>query len=187
MKPQAQAQQHTTPHHFVKHSHTLLSRQNTLHTHRYLNWASLPGIDLPWSDLHRRACTEAANSWSSYTRVGVPIMLGEWSLATNHDKPLDLDDPVIVKELRQLYREQLHVYSSSKLVEGAFYWALRMGSGWDPRPTDGYPKGRQLWGTSASKSFADYPYKVWSLLEMARAGIAAPIDEVAGACAGIVE
>ena len=81
-------------------------------------------------------------------------MLGEWSLATNHDKPLDLDDPVIVKELRQLYREQLHVYSSSKLVEGAFYWALRMGSGWDPRPTDGYPKGRQLWGTSASKSFA---------------------------------
>ena len=45
----------------------------------------------------------------------------------------------------------------------------------------------QLLGTSASKSFADYPYKVWSLLEMARAGIAAPIDEVAGACAGIVE
>ena len=117
MKPQAQAQQHTTPHPFVKHSHTPLSRQHSLHTHRYLNWASLPGIDLPWSDLHRRACTEAANSWSSYTRVGVPIMLGEWSLATNHDKPLDLDDPVIVKELRQLYREQLHVYSSSKLVE----------------------------------------------------------------------
>ena len=33
----------------------------------YLNWAAVG--TLPWSDLHRRACHEAANSWSVYTQV----------------------------------------------------------------------------------------------------------------------
>ena len=59
-----------------------------------------------------------------------------------------------------------------------------MGSGWDPRPADGFPNGRQLDGTSAAKSLPGFPYKVWSLLELAANGIAAPLDaDHAGACA----
>ena len=40
--------------------------------HWYLNWASPVGTSLEWSDLHRRACHEARQSWSSYTAAGVP-------------------------------------------------------------------------------------------------------------------
>jgi len=58
--------------------------------HWYLTWASPVGTSLKWSDLHRRACHEARQSWSSYTAAGVRLVLGEWSLATNHDAPLDL-------------------------------------------------------------------------------------------------
>ena len=66
-----------------------------------------------------------------------------------------------------------------------FFWTLRMGSGWDPRPTEESPRGRQLPGSSAWHSLADYPYPVWSLLEMARLGVAAPLDvSYAGTCRG---
>ena len=140
--------------------------------HWYLNWASAPGVTLPWSDLHRRACHEAANSWSSYTDAHVRIVLGEWSLATNHDAPLDLDDPHTRAELRRLFHEQRHVYATSPTVVGAFYWTLRMGSGWDPRPD---APARQAAGSSASRSLPSYPFKVWSLLEMAAHGV---IDSV---------
>ena len=34
-------------------------------------------------------------------------------------------------------------FTTSPSVGGAFYWTLRMGSGWDPRPTDAAPDGRQ--------------------------------------------
>ena len=60
-----------------------------------------------------------------------------------------------------------------------------MGSGWDPRPTKAHPHGTQLAGTSSSTSAAEYPFKVWSLLEMARLGIATPLDKpYADACDG---
>ena len=106
------------------------------------------------------------------------IILGEWSLATNHDKPLDLTDGQVRAELRQLFREQLKVYTTSPTVGGAFYWTLRMGSGWDPRPRVDAARGSSTWmpagqtaGTSASHSLPSYPFKVWSLLEMAEYGI----------------
>jgi hypothetical protein len=150
----------------------------------YLNWASAPGVDLEWSDLHRRACHEARDSWSAYALAGQHLILGEWSLATNHDKPLDLENATTVRELRQLFNEQLSVYSSSPEVVGAFYWTLRMGSGWDPRPTADDPGPRQVNGTSASKSLPAFPFKVWSLLEMASHGIVSRLDDpVSDACA----
>ena len=69
-------------------------------------------------------------------------------------------------------------------VRGAFFWTLRMGSGWDPRPAAGYPHGRQLEGTSAWKSLANYPFKVWSLLELTAAGVATPLNlPYEGTCA----
>lgn len=68
-------------------------------------------------------------------------------------------------------------------VVGAFYWTLRMGSGWDPRPTEQYPKGRQIEGTSAWQSLPDYPFRVWSYLEMIVEGIAIPLNStVTGLC-----
>jgi len=153
--------------------------------HWYLNWASAPGVTLTWPDMHRRACHEAVNSWQSYTDAGVRLVLGEWSLAVNHDAQLDIDNATIVAELRQLFAEQLSVYANAPAVRGAFYWTLRMGSGWDPRPgADGGPT--QLDGTSAARSLPDFPFKVWSLLEMARAGVVTRIDEPrADACANV--
>ena len=83
-----------------------------------------------------------------------------------------------------MYREQLETFSSRPEIRGAFFWTLRMGSGWDPRPLEGYPRGRQLAGSSAWKSLSGYPFQVWSLLEMARVGVVTRLDaDVRGACA----
>ncbi len=153
--------------------------------HWYLNWASPDGTMLGWDELHRRACHEAAASWSVYTAARQPIILGEWSLATNHDAPLDLSDGETRANLARLFREQLDVYASARGVIGSFYWTLRMGSGWDPRPSEAAPRGSQAAGSSARSSLAGYPYRVWSLLEMAELGVATPLNESAGgsACA----
>ena len=155
--------------------------------HWYLNWAAPAGTQLGWREMHRRACHEAAASWAPYAAAGVPLVLGEWSLATNHDEPLDLRDAATRAELRRLYREQLAVFTTSPSVGGAFYWTLRMGSGWDPRPTDAAPDGRQRDGTSAWRSRPGYPYTVWSLLEMAHEDIIEAMDaeSVFGACDGV--
>ena len=110
-------------------------------------------------------------------------MIGEWSLAVNHDQWLDLGDAEVRTQLTILFKEQLEVFHATPKLEGSFYWALRMGSGWDPRPTDGYPEGRQLEDSSAWKSLETYPFQVWSLLEMARLGIAQPFDgDYEGTC-----
>ena len=84
------------------------------------------------------------------------------------------------------YRAQLEAFSKVSVIRGAFFWMLRMGSGWDPRPTDDHPKGRQLHGTSASHSADGYPFQVWSLLEMARLGVATALDDTYdGTCAAL--
>ena len=107
-----------------------------------------------------------------YDDVGLKMIIGEWSIATNYDSPIDINDKEIKAELARLFKEQLYSFEASDSVVGHFFWTLRMGSGWDPRPTDSHPKGLQVGGTSAFKSAPDYPFKVWSLLEMAEAGIA---------------
>ena len=106
-------------------------------------------------------------------------------MATNLDAPLDWTHADTRRQLRRLFRAQLSVYSTSPGVIGAFYWTLRMGSGWDPRPTAAAPNGRQREGSSAWRSRAGYPYRVWSLLEMASEGVLPErLDaaHVAGAC-----
>ena len=80
-------------------------------------------------------------------------------------------------EKRALYQAQLSAFGKVARIRGAFFWTLRMGSGWDPRPSEEYPKGRQINGTSASKSVPGYPFQVWSLLEMARLGVATALNE----------
>ena len=57
-----------------------------------------------------------------------------------------------------------------------------MGSGWDPRPTEAHPHGRQVDGSSAWRSLRGYPFPVWSLLEMSVAGVATPLNLSYTAC-----
>ena len=117
---------------------------------------------------------------------GVRLVLGEWSLATNHDTPLDLGDAATLRELKQLFREQLEVFTTTDGVVGSFFWTLRMGSGWDPRPSGASPHGAQAAGTTAWRSKEGYPFQVWSLLEMARLGVVTRLDgDVRGACADL--
>jgi len=164
--------------------------------HYYLDWQACcglaPGVpainSMPWDEIHRRACRlEAegnAHDIDVYENVGLDVMVGEWSLATNMDAPMDLDDAPTRAQLKHFFREQLETFASRPKIRGSFFWTLRMGSGWDPRPTDAHPHGVQLAGSSAWKSFAKYPFKIWSLLEMKTAGIASPLNaRYDGTCA----
>ena len=102
------------------------------------------------------------------------------------DAPIDLASADVRTQLRNFYRAQLEAMSKVDVLRGAFFWTLRMGSGWDPRPTAEYPKGRQLEGTSSSQSFDGYRFQVWSLLEMAQMGIVTAIDKsYDGTCAAL--
>ena len=157
--------------------------------HYYLNWQSPMGVEMPWAEIHRRACHAeaegAAHVLDVYKASSQGMIIGEWSLAVNHDAMFDLTDGESVMQLTRLFQEQLHSFASYPNVAGAFFWTLRMGSGWDPRPTDEHPHGVQLEGTSAWKSAPGYPFAVWSLLELAAAGIAQRLDSsYDGACAG---
>jgi hypothetical protein len=151
--------------------------------HWYLNWAAWDYRIMPWAEIHERACTTAQSDWENKV-PGLEIVLGEWSLATNHDAPLDLSDVTVRRELAQLFEEQKLIFTTSRNVVGSFFWTLRMGSGWDPRPTSDFPWGRQLEGTDAARSLPGFPFQVWSLLEMAERGIASPLNAPAppGTC-----
>jgi len=164
--------------------------------HYYLNWQACCGVGpgvpainhMPWDEIHRRACIlEAegnAHDIDVYANASLNVIVGEWSLATNLDSYQDLTDPATRKHLIQMYREQIETFSKRPEIRGAFFWTLRMGSGWDPRPTDAHPNGQQLDGTSAWTSIAGYPFVVWSLLEMAELGIATALNEkYEGTCA----
>mmetsp|Transcript_22038 Transcript_22038/g.47472 ORF Transcript_22038/g.47472 Transcript_22038/m.47472 type:complete len:566 (-) Transcript_22038:346-2043(-) len=163
--------------------------------HYYLNWQALgvgPGVPaanaMPWDEIHRRACQleaeGAAHDVDVYARAKLHVIVGEWSLATNLDAPMDLANEETRQQLIQLYREQIETFRGQPEVRGAFFWTLRMGSGWDPRPFSEHPNGQQVSGTSAWKSLAAYPFKVWSLLELKANGIASRLDlPYVGTCA----
>lgn len=164
--------------------------------HYYLNWQACcglgPGVpalnQMPWDEIHRRACIlEAegnAHDIDVYGKNELQVIVGEWSLATNLDAAQDISKPEIRQQLTQLFREQLETFRGRSEIRGAFFWTLRMGSGWDPRPTDAHPHGRQVEGSSAWHSLEGYPFKIWSLLEMEEAGIATPLNlPYDGACA----
>ena len=162
--------------------------------HYYLNWQACCGVgygvpainSMPWDEIHRRACLlEAegnAHDIDVYANASLKVIVGEWSLATNLDAPMDLDDANTVTQLTQMFREQVETFSKRSEVRGHFFWTLRMGSGWDPRPTAEHPKGQQLPQSSAWSSLPAYPFKVWSMLEMGEKGIITPIDATYDVC-----
>jgi len=149
--------------------------------HYYLNWQAPAGVPMPWPEIYRRACLGeaegAVHNLDVYSENKQDVIVGEWSLAVNYDQEMDLTDETAIKQLTKLYRIQMQHFKAHAAVRGSFFWTLRMGSGWDPRPTDAHPHGRQVEGSSASKSLPGYPFTVWSLLELAEAGIATPLNE----------
>ena len=102
---------------------------------------------------------------------------GEWSDCTNLGSPAftNLNDPTVRAGLAVLYANQMSVYSArggdAPGAVGQHHWALRMGSGWDPRPVAGAETGRQLPGTAWNQSFANYSNAVWNLGELIRVGV----------------
>merc|ERR1719424_111821 len=133
--------------------------------HFYLNWLDVdpatrvvdptnpddPKCCMPWAEIHRRACAGSKAKgvgWQVYVEARQKLIIGEWSLAVNHDQRLDLTDYETRYNLRRLYQEQLEAFSATPGFSGAFFWTLRMGSGWDPRPTKAHPHGRQVDGSS---------------------------------------
>ena len=104
--------------------------------HFYLNWLDVdpatrvvdptnpddPKCCMPWAEIHRRACagsTAKGVGWQVYVEARQPLIIGEWSLAVNHDQRLDLTDYQTRYNLRRLYQEQLQTFSATPGFSGA--------------------------------------------------------------------
>ena len=81
-----------------------------------------PKCCMPWAEIHRRACagsTARGVGWQVYVEARQPLVIGEWSLAVNHDQRLDLTDYQTRYNLRRLYQEQLQTFSATPGFSGA--------------------------------------------------------------------
>jgi aryl-phospho-beta-D-glucosidase BglC (GH1 family) len=156
--------------------------------HQYFNWDG----SLSWQQLANEMCdmTNTSSRWSQYTTSGLPVIIGEWSCSTNLGAKAytDLTNPVIVSHLRTLYANQMSLFSAhggkSPNSVGQHHWALRMGSGWNPRPTQNNPNGVQVSGSAWDTSLSGFGVAVWSLGELIRVGVAQPLKNlnVTGVC-----
>ena len=156
--------------------------------HNYYNWNG----PLTWQQLATQICAtvKTTSPWSQYTDNNLHTVIGEWSCSTNYGaKPFtDLTNPEIVAHLRILYANQMSLFSArggaTPGCVGQHHWALRMGSGWDPRPTVTAPNGTQVEGSAWDKSLTTFQTAVWSLGELIRVGVAQPLDalNVTGVC-----
>ena len=147
--------------------------------HHYYNWDG----PLSHAEYANGAC-DWSSPWEQYRRAGFKTVIGEWSLATDLDRRHNLSDPDTASFLRLFGANQLSSYLSDPHVVGFFFWSLRMGSGWDPRPSSTHPAGRQLFGSAADVSLPGYSFGAWSFLELLRHRILAPPSamEVRGRC-----
>lgn len=156
--------------------------------HEYFNW------DGPetWAQLADKICgmTRFDSAWSQYTQAGLPVVIGEWSCSTNLGAKAftDLTDPTVRSKLGVLFANQLSLYSAhggdAPNAVGQHHWALRMGSGWDPRPSTDAPQGRQVPGSAWNQALPQFNDAVWGLGELIRLGIARPLRQlnVTGVC-----
>jgi hypothetical protein len=154
--------------------------------HQYYNWDG----PLSWQQLAAKVCGTSRESagWAQYAAAGLFTVVGEWSCSTNLGARAftDLSDPAVVARLRTLYANQMSLFSAPAAgASGQHHWALRMGSGWDPRPAPGAPSGAQAAGTAWDRSAPGFGLAVWSLGELIRRGVATPLAELAvtGVCA----
>ena len=154
--------------------------------HNYLNWLG----PMTWAQLAAKVCstTAASSDWAQFAAAGLPVVIGEWSLSTNLGKKefTDLSNATIRRHLAALYANQMSLYATAGAgTQGQHHWALRMGSGWDPRPSAQAPAGAQAPGTAWNTSAPGFWPAVWSLGELARLGVAVPLAQlqVTGVCA----
>lgn len=155
---------------------------------QYYNWDG----DENWSQLAAKICgtTRDSSQWSQYTSAGLDVVIGEWSCSTNLGAKAytDLTDPAVVAHLKTLYANQMSLFSArggtSPGAVGQHHWALRMGSGWDPRPTAAAPAGAQIAGSAWNRALPSFGAAVWGLGELIRVGVAAPLAQlnVTGVC-----
>ena len=145
-----------------------------------------------WGQLASKVCgfNKDTSGWAQYTAAGLPTVVGEWSCSTNLGAKAftDLTDPDVVAHLRVFYANSMSLYSSrggdSPGAVGQHHWALRMGSGWDPRPTSDAPGGAQAPGSAWNMSLPGFGAAVWNLGELIRVGVAQPLARlnVTGVC-----
>ena len=157
--------------------------------HQYYNWDG----DMSWAQLATKVCgtTQGNSEWAQFSDAGLAVVIGEWSCSTNLGKPAftDLTNPAVRAHLVTLYANQMSLFSArggtAPGAVGQHHWALRMGGGWDPRPTPAAPGGAQAPGTAWDTSAPGFWPAVWSLGELARVGVARPLASlnVTGVCA----
>jgi hypothetical protein len=156
----------------------------TVDFHDYYNWDG----PLSFAAVRGKVCgtTAASSGWAQYASAGLTVVIGEWADAIDNNAPPtdDIDDPSVAKNLASLFADQVSMFESTGTT-GQYYWAMRMGSGWDPRPdskaaTTGYQIEGTAWDTSL-KSFRD---RTWNLGELARVGIVKSVGKlgVKGVC-----
>ena len=156
--------------------------------HEYYNWDGSES----WSQLAAKICgtTSTSSEWAQYTAAGLSTVIGEWSCSTNLGAKAftDLSDPAVVAHLQTLYANQMSLFAASggtaPGAAGQFHWTMRMGSGWDPRPTAKAPNGTQAAGSAWNKSLPDFGAAVWNLGELVRVGVAQPLSalNISGVC-----
>jgi hypothetical protein len=153
--------------------------------HKYYNWDGSES----WQELAAKVCgtTFASADWAQYTQHGLLTVVGEWSCSTNLGAKAftDLSSPAVVSRLKTLYANQMSLFSAPEAgSSGQHHWSLRMGSGWDPRPTPSAPQGQQAAGSAWDRSLPGFSFGVWSLGELIRVGVAQPLAllNVTGVC-----
>ena len=147
--------------------------------HQYYNWDG----DKTWQELAAMICgtTAVSSPWAQYTAAGLTTVIGEWSTSTNLGATAytNITNPDVVARLRTLYANEMSLFAarggSAPGAVGQHHWALRMGSGWDPRPTKQSPQGAQAPGSAWDKSLPGFGVAVWNLGELIRVGVAQPI------------
>ena len=159
----------------------------TVDYHNYFNFGETNGNANFWLN---ETCVEASCCDAYIVEYGTfdyPFFIGEWSCAVSHDNQGlscrgTSDDGFPGTEfLTAMYANQIqNFYFHSKTTElkGGYYWAARMGSGWQPIPSDEFPDGHQVTGSAYNTSLSTYPFCAWSLTELKRLNLILPINQM---------
>jgi hypothetical protein len=162
------------------------SRSLVVDSHQYLCWSG----QMSFSQARQRTCaTTASNSgWAQYIDAGLSTLVGEWADAIdlNSHETTNIDDAQVRSDLASLHADQVSVWESIPGTAGHYYWTLRQGSGWDPRPNatqnPAFNGGFQLQGTAWNQSLRSFGTRNWNLGELVRVGVAKMPADVAGVC-----
>lgn len=90
--------------------------------HYYFNWNGPTSMQ----ELLQEVCRVNINQsdWSQYTDYGLPVAIGEWSLASNLDSPsfTNVSDRHVRSFLKQFWSNQMSLYEMLPGIKGQFYW-----------------------------------------------------------------